>query len=100
MIVYVVLRNTDMTEGRGHMVLDCIFSNRKAAETYLDTKLGIMNRKLNWVNERNAEWQLKEFMVFNNTSHKHHMDEEEKYLQLEKKIGIDNIDFLQKYLTE
>lgn len=48
--VFAVLRNADMTEGRGPMVLDSIFQTRKAAREYLKDKKGVMGRSPYYTN--------------------------------------------------
>ena len=42
MTIYQVLRNADMTEGRGPMLLDKAFTTYPAAYNYVQTKFGVM----------------------------------------------------------
>lgn len=44
-IVYVVLKNSDFTEGRGHMMLHMIFSTFDLADSYIMSKDGIYGSK-------------------------------------------------------
>lgn len=42
---YVVTKNSDFTEGRGPMLLDCVFSTIEAAERYVEKQKGIYGSK-------------------------------------------------------
>lgn len=42
--VFVVFKNSDMTEGRGPMVIDSIFESYEKACDYMNTKDGVMGR--------------------------------------------------------
>ena len=42
--IYVVMANYDTVEGRGPMIMDCIFENIADAEQYTKTAPGIMGR--------------------------------------------------------
>lgn len=42
--VFVVYKNSDMTEGRGPMVMDSVWADKAEAEEYINTKLGVMGR--------------------------------------------------------
>ena len=44
-IVYVVLKNSDFTDGRGHMMLHMVFSTFELAEKYIMSKDGIYGSK-------------------------------------------------------
>ena len=46
MKAYIVLRNADMTEGRGPMILDNLFFDRDEALNYVLGKSGVMGRPL------------------------------------------------------
>src|SRR3954451_13026482 len=43
--VWATYRNIDMTEGRGPMVLDKVFTKEEEAQAYIMTKDGVMGRK-------------------------------------------------------
>lgn len=43
--VFVVMRNSDFTEGRGGMLLDSVFASRVKAEEYVASKPGVMGSK-------------------------------------------------------
>lgn len=53
-----------MTEGRGPMVIVCIFSDRKDAENYIDNKLGVMGRKAEWSTVKYGDWDVKEYPLY------------------------------------
>lgn len=62
-VVYTVYRNSDMTEGRGPMVLDCAFTKEKYANEYIDTKCGVMGRKAKWSEEQYGDWEVRPITV-------------------------------------
>lgn len=68
MKVWLVYKNSDTTEGRGPMVLDCIFHYRADAAAYIDQKPGIMGRKGKWSEEEYGDLQIKEMDVFESFS--------------------------------
>lgn len=73
MTVYGVYRNTDMTEGRGPMVLDRLFLYEEMAQMYADSQLGVMGYKPkggSWAKIPHAEWQVRPLGV--NTQDKPH----------------------------
>lgn len=43
--VYAVYRNSDMTEGRGPMMLDSLWWTEDGAWEYANSRLGVMGRK-------------------------------------------------------
>lgn len=63
-----VYRNSDMTEGRGPMVLDSVFTYRVDAVAYANAQPGVMGRKLSdfgdksW--DRMGDWQINQVEVF------------------------------------
>ena len=65
--VFVVYRISDMTEGKGHMVLDSIWENYCDAVVYMDSKPGVMGRKENWSTEQFGDWKIK-FHQFSETT--------------------------------
>jgi len=60
MRIYLVFRNSDMTEGRGPMVFDSAFIKKENANNYVDTKPGVMGRKVKWSEERYGDWVVEE----------------------------------------
>ena len=71
MIIYQTMRNADMTEGRGPMVPDEAFFELTDAESYIDSKYGVMGRKAKWSEVENGEWQVKEVRVHANLADCH-----------------------------
>ena len=55
-IIYQTKRNADMTEGRGPMVNDLAFKKKEHAEEYINTKAGVMGRRMKWSEERHGDW--------------------------------------------
>lgn len=64
MYVYLVKYNADMTEGRGPMMLSCIFSTRAEAEQYIDDKPGVMGIRRKWSQQQYGDWIVEEKMVY------------------------------------
>jgi hypothetical protein len=62
--IYATYRNEDMTEGRGPMVIDKIFTKRKDAEDYIDNQSGVMGRKKIWSKEKYGDWIVNELVLF------------------------------------
>lgn len=65
--VYAVYRNSDMTEGRGPMVLDKLFLYEDDAWNYANQQLGVMGYKPrdgNWRNEEYGEWRVSTLEVY------------------------------------
>ena len=44
------MKNADMIEGRGPMLIDCVFQNKENAINYINTKLGCMGRSPSYIN--------------------------------------------------
>lgn len=67
--VFLVYKNSDMIEGRGLMVLDCVFSTLDAATQYANSKSGVMGRKpsANGWGEY-GDWRVEECVVFDDGS--------------------------------
>lgn len=62
--VFIVLRNGDMTEGRGPMVIDSVFSSEKTAWEYANDQLGVMGFKApkeGW--KGSGHWNVNEYLV-------------------------------------
>lgn len=56
---YQTRRNSDMTEGRGHMINDLAFANYDDAADYINSKAGVMGRRLKWTEEKFAsDWDI------------------------------------------
>jgi hypothetical protein len=62
--IYLVFRNDDMTEGRGPMVLDSIYSSKEKAETYANAQDGVMGRLSggDWTKNGN-DWKVETWEV-------------------------------------
>jgi len=58
MIVYVVHRNSDTTEGKGPMVLDKIFQFLSDANNYVDDQPGVQGRRAQWSKETYGDWTV------------------------------------------
>lgn len=52
------MRNSDMTEGRGPMVMDSVWLDKQKANDYIDKQQGIMGRKLKWSEEDYGDWRV------------------------------------------
>jgi len=67
MTIYVVLRESDMTEGRGPMVPDSYWVSRAKAKAYMNTKRGIMGRRPvndNWEDSfSGGDWKIEKIKV-------------------------------------
>ena len=63
MKVYLAMRNSDMTEGRGPMVTDKCFLKREHAENYIDKQDGVMGRKEKWSKSYNSYWEVRAIEV-------------------------------------
>ena len=63
MQVFATYRNSDMTEGRGPMVIDKVFAHRHHAEAYIDTKEGVMGRYQKWSAQLHGDWEIKDIEV-------------------------------------
>ena len=59
-IAFVVMRNSDMTEGRGPMMMDSIFIDRAEAVIYMDSQPGVMGRTVQWSKENYGDWRIEE----------------------------------------
>lgn len=64
-IVYATYRNSDMTEGRGPMVMDKVFIDEKDATDYINQQDGVMGRKPDhgWQNANMGDWQVRPLTV-------------------------------------
>lgn len=67
-IVYVVKKNSDMSEGRGPKIVDSIFSNRTAAVEYMDKQPGIMGRTGKWSEDGYGDWKIEEMFLFDSAN--------------------------------
>jgi len=63
MKVYLVYKNSDMTEGRGPMIFDSVFLDKEKAENYIDGKLGVMGCKAIWSKEKYGDWEVREVEI-------------------------------------
>lgn len=67
MKLYAVTRNSDFTEGRGPMLTDSLWFDRKKALRYMNGKRGIMGRKPlsgSWDSEKFCrDWEIKELVT-------------------------------------
>jgi len=61
MIIFGVYKNSDMTEGRGPMVLDKLFANENDAIKYRESQLGVMGRPLHL--QDSGDWCIKTLEV-------------------------------------
>lgn len=65
MQIFLVYRNSDMTEGRGPMVVDCAFKHKEDAEAYIDMRPGVMGRRDNWRLRKSGDWEVRPIEVHN-----------------------------------
>lgn len=65
MQVWATWRNSDMTEGKGPMVMDKIFMEQKDAHEYIDGQEGVFGRKPEhgWQNSDMGDWQVKPLFI-------------------------------------
>jgi len=63
MKIFVAFKNSDMTEGRGPMIIDEMFMEREDAVNYIDSKPGVMGRRAKWSEEKYGDWMIKELYV-------------------------------------
>lgn len=73
--VYATYRNSDMTEGKGPMVLDKVFTDESDAQAYVDLQPGVMGRRPSdgWQNVKHGDWQVRPFQIME------HLDDGEEY---------------------
>lgn len=77
-VVYATLYNADTCEGRGPMVIDKVFSNRRDAAAYIDNKPGVMGRRGKWSEEKYGDWKIEEYPVFDCLAEARQSDEKIK----------------------
>lgn len=56
--IYILMCQTDMTEGRGPYAVHSVWGDRKEAEKYMDSMPGVMGRKVQWSKEKCGDWVL------------------------------------------
>lgn len=61
--VYMAMRNSDMTEGRGPMVQGLCFDSIELANTYIDRQPGVMGRLGKWSKETYGDWYVNKIEV-------------------------------------
>lgn len=71
MKIYAVYRNNDMTEGRGAMILDSIYTTRELAAEYADSKAGVMGRRKKWSAISCGDWEIREHEVLDDLPDNH-----------------------------
>jgi hypothetical protein len=59
MKIYTVFKNADMTEGRGPMILDCLYLDEQKAKDYIDNQPGVMGTRRKWSQEKYGDWKIK-----------------------------------------
>lgn len=74
--IYLVKKNSDTTEGRGPMVIDCAFTKENDAKTYIDDKPGVMGRKAKWSEEKYGDWQVEPLVVFETIEERNKWDKD------------------------
>lgn len=56
---YQTRRQSDMTEGRGHMINDLAFANYQDAADYINSNSGVMGRRMKWTEEKyDGDWDI------------------------------------------
>lgn len=64
MKVYLTLENVDTTGGCGPIINRYCFITRELAAEYIDSKPGIMGRRLKWSEGKYLDWDIKEIEVY------------------------------------
>ena len=81
--VWVVKCNSDMTEGRGPMLLDSVWAdNREEVAAYIDGQPGCMGRMEKWSEKSYGDWTMERVPVFESVDRKH----ENKMAALREKV--------------
>lgn len=62
--VYVVMRNSEMTEGRGPMVFHSLWSTKEVADHFIDEQPGVMGRKQKWSQQKYGDWTVTPMPVY------------------------------------
>jgi hypothetical protein len=62
-IVYGLYYNSDMTEGRGPMLLHSIWDNWAECVKFMDKQTGIMGRKAKWSTQKYGDWRIEEHYI-------------------------------------
>ena len=65
-----------MTEGRGPMELDSLWSDKAEAIQYMDNQKGVMGREAKWSIQKFGDWELEEVKVFASSQEKFNEDNE------------------------
>lgn len=65
MQVWATWRNSDMTEGKGPMVMDKVFMEEKDAHEYIDAQQGVFGRTAEhgWQNSDMGDWSVKPLYI-------------------------------------
>ena len=66
--VYAVYKNSDMAEGRGPSVLDCLIGDEDEAAKYIDHRPGVMGRTEKWSNHNYGDWHYKKCPVYSSAA--------------------------------
>lgn len=71
-IIFLALKNADMTEGRGPMVTEAAFAKEIDANTFTDKQPGVMGRmsEKGWSKEKYGDWEVKPLVVFESLEEK------------------------------
>lgn len=66
--VFATYRNSDMTEGRGPMVLDKVFSNEDDAYSYINKQDGVMGRRPSNFGQKSwdqmGDWTVRSIVIY------------------------------------
>lgn len=71
-IAWATYRNSDMTEGRGPMVLDKVFIDESDAHAYINQKKGVSDRHpaqfglTDWQSSGMGDWKVEPLHIFEN----------------------------------
>ena len=74
--IFAVYRNSDMTEGRGPMIIDSLWSDLQEAKKYIDIQPGIQGRMAKWSTMKHGDWYIEELKVYNTSDQKNKEDNE------------------------
>lgn len=62
--IYQIVKNSNMTDGAGHMVPVTAFGERVDAVKFIDGQPGVMGVRRNWSEVQNGDWAIREVTVY------------------------------------
>ncbi len=58
--IYLVFKNSDLTEGRGPMVFHSAWKDKSEAIKFMDRQPGVMGRRGVWSEQKYGDWECRE----------------------------------------